>query len=155
MFSTTPSTGTSTRFHIAMAFSTSMTDTSCGVVTITAPVMGISCDSDSCASPVPGRQVDQQVVERPPLDVLQELLQQLVHHRPAPDHRAAALDEEAHRDDAAGRGAWPGVMLVAGVHRRRHVGIAHHLRDGRAVDVGVEDAHLGPAAAQGARPGWW
>ena len=54
MFSTTPSTGTSTRFHIAIAFSTSMIETSCGVVTITAPVIGISCDSDSWASPVPG-----------------------------------------------------------------------------------------------------
>ena len=54
MFSTRPSTGTSTFCHIASAFSTSMIDTSCGVVTMTAPVTGSSCDSDSCASPVPG-----------------------------------------------------------------------------------------------------
>jgi hypothetical protein len=54
MFSIRPSTGTSTRVHIPSAFSTSMTDTSCGAVTITAPVIGSSCDSDSCASPVPG-----------------------------------------------------------------------------------------------------
>ena len=47
MFSTTPSTGTCTFFHMARAFSTSMTDTSCGVVTITAPAIGINCDSES------------------------------------------------------------------------------------------------------------
>ena len=40
MFSIRPSTGTSTRCHMASAFSTSMTDTSCGVETITAPVIG-------------------------------------------------------------------------------------------------------------------
>ena len=99
MFSTTPSTGTSTRFHIAMAFSTSMIETSCGVVTMTAPVMGMSCDQRELRVAGAGRQVDDQVVELAPGDVLQELLEQLVHHRAAPDHRPAALDEEADRDD--------------------------------------------------------
>src|SRR6266404_3837487 len=103
MFSTSPSTGTSTRCHIASAFSTSMTDTSCGVVTMTAPVMGSSCESESCASPVP-------------------------------DDGAAALDEEPDRDDvhAVVNG---GHDLVAGLDPRWLLGRAHHLRDGRAVDV--------------------
>ena len=54
MFSTTPNTGTCTFFHMAIAFSTSRMETSCGVVTMTAPVTGMSCDSESCVSPVPG-----------------------------------------------------------------------------------------------------
>ena len=54
MFSIRPNTGTSTRFHMPNAFSTSIIETSCGVVTMTAPVMGSSCESDNCASPVPG-----------------------------------------------------------------------------------------------------
>ena len=54
MFSTTPSTGISTFLNIEIPFTTSITATSCGVVTMTAPVMGMSCTSESCASPVPG-----------------------------------------------------------------------------------------------------
>ena len=44
-----------------------------------------------------GRQVDEQVVERAPLDVLQELLQRLVEHRAAPYDGGVLLDEEADR----------------------------------------------------------
>ena len=46
-----------------------------------------------------GRQIDDQVVEVAPVDVLDELLQELVDHRAAPHDRAVALDEEADRDD--------------------------------------------------------
>jgi len=116
------------------------------VVTITAPVIGRSCDSDSCASPVPG-QVDDHVVELAPVHVLEELLQQLVHHRPAPDDGAAALDEEADRDHlhaVVDRGD----DLVAGVDLPGALGVAHHLRDRRAVDVGVHDADRGSLSRQ-------
>ena len=54
MFSTTPRIGISTFLNIETALTTSMSATSCGVVTITAPVIGMSCDNESCASPVPG-----------------------------------------------------------------------------------------------------
>ena len=90
-----------------------------------------------------GRQIDDQIVELAPLDVLDELLQELVDHRPAPDDRAAALDEEADRDDAHAV-VHRGHDLVAGLDRGGLLRLAHHLRDRRAVDVGVEDAHRRP-----------
>ena len=52
-----------------------------------------------------GRQVEQQVVELAPVDVLEELLDRLVEHRAAPDDGGVLLDEEAdrHHLDAARR----------------------------------------------------
>ena len=44
-------------------------------------------------------QIDEQVVEHAPVDVLQELGQRLVQHRPAPDDGGVLLDEEADRHD--------------------------------------------------------
>ena len=46
-----------------------------------------------------GRQVDEQHVELAPGDVLEELRQRLVEHRPAPHDGAVLLDEEADRHD--------------------------------------------------------
>ena len=54
MFSTIPSTGTLTFWNIASPLRASISETSCGVVTITAPERWIFCVSVSCASPVPG-----------------------------------------------------------------------------------------------------
>ena len=54
MFSTMPSTGTSTLRNISRPLRASISATSCGVETITAPVSGTCCASVSCASPVPG-----------------------------------------------------------------------------------------------------
>ena len=54
MFSTMPSTGTLTFWNIARPLRASMSETSCGVVTMTAPERWIFCVSVSCASPVPG-----------------------------------------------------------------------------------------------------
>ena len=94
--------------------------------------------------------VHDQVVELAPVDVLDELLQKLVDHRPAPDHGAAALDEEPDRDDAhavmQGRDD-----LVAGLDGRGALGYAHHLRNRRAVDVGVQDADRRAQARQRGR----
>ena len=44
------------------------------------------------------REVDQEVVELAPLDVLEELLQSLVEHRAPPHDRRVLLDEEPDRD---------------------------------------------------------
>jgi hypothetical protein len=49
-----PSNGTSTFSNIEQPRRTSFRATSCGVVTMTAPVSGTSCDSEICTSPVPG-----------------------------------------------------------------------------------------------------
>ena len=54
MFSTRPSTGTSTFSNIFSALRASSVATSCGVVTITAPATGIFCARVSWMSPVPG-----------------------------------------------------------------------------------------------------
>ena len=54
MFSTTPRVRTLTLENIAIALRASRSETSWGVVTITAPDSGMSWASDSEASPVPG-----------------------------------------------------------------------------------------------------
>ncbi len=54
MFSTMPSTGTSTLRNIAMPRRASISARSCGVETITAPASGTAWAIVSCASPVPG-----------------------------------------------------------------------------------------------------
>ena len=66
MFSTMPSTGTETFSNIFRPLRASASAMSCGVVTITAPATGTRCASVSWMSPVPGRHVDHQVVERAP-----------------------------------------------------------------------------------------
>ena len=54
MFSTMPSTGTPTFSNMVRPFLASISAMSCGVVTMTAPVMGTRCDMVRAMSPVPG-----------------------------------------------------------------------------------------------------
>ena len=54
MFSTMPMTGTLTLRNMASPLRASISATSCGVVTITAPASGMLWVTVSCASPVPG-----------------------------------------------------------------------------------------------------
>ena len=54
MFSTMPSTGTSTLRNMLSALRASSSAMSCGVETITAPASGTRCAMVSWASPVPG-----------------------------------------------------------------------------------------------------
>ena len=68
-----------------------------GVVTMTSDAVGSSWASESATSPVPGRQVDQQVVGLVPPDLGDEARERLVEHRAAPDDRAVLLGEEADR----------------------------------------------------------
>ena len=86
------------------------------------------------------RQVDEQEVELAPVDVLEELRERLVEHRPAPDDGGVLLDEEADRHD-----------LHAVVLERQDLAVGRdlrapadveHARDRVAPDVGVEDADL-------------
>ena len=60
-----------------------------------------------------GRQVDQQHVELAPVDVVEELLEGLVQHRPAPHHRLVVGDEEARPTSAARRGPRPAASCPA------------------------------------------
>ena len=54
MFSTMPSTGTLTFWNMASPRRASISERSCGVEMMTAPLSGTFCASVSCASPVPG-----------------------------------------------------------------------------------------------------
>ena len=93
------------------------------------------------------REVDQQEVELPPGDVLEELLERLVQHRPAPDDRGVLLDEEAdrHHADAAGRKRDD----LAFRRDRGALGAeAQHPRDRVAPHVGVEHADAAALGAQ-------
>ena len=82
------------------------------------------------------RQVDDQVVERAPFDVAEELLERLHHHRPAPDHRRVGLHDEAERHQLHA------VLLQRqdAVADHPRLGDAEHHRHRGAVDVGVEQA---------------
>ena len=140
MFSTIPSTGTSTRWNMASPLRASISARSCGVETITAPASGTCCAMVSCASPVPGGMSTTSTSSSPQATSRSIWVERRDHHRPAPDHRRLLLDEEAdghhlqavalerHQDAAADR---LGPSLQAEEPRQR-----------RAVDVGVEDADL-------------
>jgi len=54
MFSTMPRIGTFSFRNMPSALRTSSSATSWGVVTMTTPESGTTCESESCASPVPG-----------------------------------------------------------------------------------------------------
>ena len=89
--------------------------------------------------PSAGRQVDQEVVQTAPVDVLEELREGLVEHRTAPDDRGVLLEEEPDRHD----------LHAVGLQRQdlalgRYLGSggpeAEHARDRIAPDVRVQDA---------------
>jgi hypothetical protein len=67
------------------------------------------------------REVDDQVVELAPRHVLEELLERLVEHRPAPDHRAVLFEEEADRHHLHAMGL-----------ERQDLALGRHLRPLRA-----------------------
>ena len=95
------------------------------------------------------RHVDQQVVQIPPVGLVEQLIQGLGGHRPAPDHGLVGFDQEAdahhlhtvvlHRLD----GLAVGTLGAAGD--------THHHGLAGAVDVGIQDAHAGAFGGQGQR----
>ena len=95
-----------------------------------------------------GRHVDQQVVERAPVDIGEELLQRPVQHRPAPHDGAAVVEEEPDRHHLELVGDRRDDHLV---HHDGALLDAEHARNRVAVDVGVHDAHLEASRAQGER----
>ena len=71
-----------------------------GVVTTSISACGSMRARPICTSPVPGRHVDEQVVEVAPAHVGEELLERLGEDEPAPHERGAlVVDEEPHRHD--------------------------------------------------------
>ena len=137
MFSTMPRIGTFTWWNMCTALRASSSETSEGVVTTTAPVIGAVWISDSCTSPVPGGRSMTQVIEFAPIHAAQELLDDAVQHGAAPDQRLVAGIQESHRHQLHA------VLLerldAVAVRHRRAVD-AHHQRHVGAVDVGVHQA---------------
>ena len=96
MFSTMPSTGTSTFWNMRSPLRASSSAMSCGVVTMTAPLTGTRCDKVSWCRPCPAACRRSGNRARPSA-CLQQLHQRLRHHRAAPDHRLLCVDQEADR----------------------------------------------------------
>ena len=150
MFSITPAISSLTLSAICAERRATFCAVGCGVVTM----MNFACGSSPASvietSPVPGRQVDQQVVELAPRDVLEELRERLVEHRAAPHDRLVLVEEEADRHDLEA------VRLEReDLALRRHLrplgAEAEHARDRVAPHVGVEHADL--LALRGERAG--
>ena len=85
----------STLVNMASPLRASISATSCGVVTMTAPESGDLLRQRELGVAGARRQVDHQEVERAPLDVGEELLDRLHHHRTAPDHRRVGVEDRS------------------------------------------------------------
>ncbi len=148
MFSTMPSTGTPTLRNICSPLRASSSAISCGVVTMTAPETGTRWRQRELDVARARRHVDDQVVERAPARVGEHLGERLRDHRAAPGHGLVGIDQEADRHDrqtvAAGR-----IERLAVGRRRPRALQAHHARQARAVDVGVEQPDPGALGREG------
>ena len=123
---------------MAMPLRTTPSEASCGVVTMTPPSSGTVWQRESCASPVPGGKIHEQIIQVAPVHGMNELLDGLHDHRPAPDDGLIAVDQEAHAHQlhavVCGRN-----QLFIGADRRALLD-AHHQRNARPVDVAIEQA---------------
>ena len=137
MFSTTPSTRCLVICAIFAALIAVRAAASCGVVTMMSSAPGIIWAMVRAMSPVPGGQVDEEVVGAAPEDVAEELLDGAAEHGAAPHDRLVVREEEAHGDDLHAVGL--GREHLAVVRLGRDGRQAHHERDGRSVDVGVDE----------------
>ena len=99
MFSMTPPISRSTLCAISAARRATFWATGCGVVTMRNLRLRQQLGERHRDVAGARRQVDEQEVQLAPLDVLEELGEGLVEHRPAPDDGAVLLDEEADRHD--------------------------------------------------------
>ena len=131
--------GTPTFSNILRPLRASISAMSCGVVTITAPVTGTFCASVSWMSPVPGGMSTIRKSTSRQLRVLEQLLERLRDHRPAPDHRRVGVDHEADRHRLHAVRLQRLERLA--VRRLGPAGDAEHRRLRRTVDVRVEHAH--------------
>src|SRR5438309_1373586 len=91
------------------------------------------------------RKIDDEVVELAPMNVGEHLLDRPRHHWSAPDHRLVRAGEEADRHEPDAESL---ERYELGVHHLRLALDAHHARDRRTVDVGIEQPDPGPAATE-------
>ena len=147
MFSTMPATSSLTLSAISAARRATFCAVACGVVTIRNCACGQQLGERHRHVAGARRQVDEQVVQLAPLDVLEELGEGLVEHRPAPDDGGVLVEEEADRHDldAVGLG---GTILRSAVDGRALGAEAEHARDGVAPHVRVEHADALALAGQ-------
>ena len=156
MFSITPTTRTKLRRAMSAARWATFCAASAGVVTITMSARGSRRARPIWTSPVPGRHVDQQVVELAPVDVAEELLDGLGQHQSPPHQRGVLLDEEAGGHDLQPAGADGELVgddqraVAAGDPFGLHA-LAHpeQAGDREAPDVGVEHADGAALAGEG------
>ena len=130
-----------------MALVASSRATSCGVQTTTAPVTSEQLRERNGHVAGARRHVDHEVVQVAPGRVADELRQAPVQHRPPPHDRFPRRDQETHREDLHA-GGFDGLDLA--FHQPRRLVDAEEVRHAGAVDVGVHQADLGPAAGQAA-----
>ena len=145
MFSTMPSTGMLTLRNMAIAFTASISATSCGVHTTTAPGERQRLRERQRDVARARRHVDDQVIEIAPGRVAQELRDGAVQHRPAPHDRFARRHEEAHAHHRHARRV-DGLQLPLDDHRPAFE--PEQMRDAGAVDVGVHEAHFAAGVLQ-------
>ena len=99
MFSITPTTFRKLRWAMSAARWATFWAASAGVVTTIRSVLRQHPRQAHLHVAGAGRHVDEQVVERAPLHVAEELLDGLGEHQAAPHERGVLVDEEAGRDD--------------------------------------------------------
>ena len=133
-----------------------MSATSCGVVTMTAPLKAIGLDDGELNVPGARRKIEYEVIERSPSYLPEKLLRVSRYHRTAKHGGRGIVEQEAHRHELQslaldGKDAiliishWP---LVA----------AEHQSDARAIEIAIAKTRPGalspPARQQDLLPPW-
>ena len=98
------------------------------------------------------RQVNHEHIPLAPLHLVEELANDAVEHRAAPDHGLMGIDQQAHRDhgDAAALDRGQDLVIAAAPHLGGLVGHPQHRRGIGAIDIRIEQADLEAAFGQGA-----
>ena len=97
--------------------------------------------------PGPRREVDDQIVEPPPINFGEELLYHLHYHGAPPDEGGLIVEHETDRYqlDSVAFHRYESLTLC----RHKRFLDAHHHGDARSVEVGIEYPYPGPAFREG------
>ena len=118
----------------------------------------LGCRDDECARQTerlhqrqmditrPWRQVDEQIVQLPPVRLCEELLEGVARHATAPEHGALLVDEEADREHAHAEALdrCDELLSVDVLEDGALVFAAEHLRLRRAEDISIQQPDLIP-----------
>ena len=152
MFSTIPSTGTSSVRNISAAFRASATATRGGWVTTTAPGEHDRLREAERNVAGAGRKVHHEHIQLGPCDAARELLYRLGDDRAAPDRRRALAEKEAEADERkAVHLERQDVLVRATCGPAGAVLDAEEQRQAGAVDVGIEESDAQPLAREDER----